>query len=132
MERKWVVYGIGPQPSKRKSFRVTLNAKGRLALNRFAYDEFGRPEAVELVIDEPHSAIGLRPVDAALPHAYRIGDLGRGRIFGFGCRQFLNDLCISTEQTTIFPTARIEDGVLILEPKYRVPATVRRRPSKGT
>ncbi len=102
--------------------RVSLNAKGRLCLNRFAYEEFGRPEAVELLVDERNSTIGLRPADGDLPHAYRIGDLGRRRSYGFVCRHFLNDLRIATDKTVIFPTARIEDGVLLLELKHRVPA----------
>ena len=51
---------------------VTIHRKGTVALNRPAYEQLGKPDAVELLYDLDERVIGFRPVDPAVPHAYPI------------------------------------------------------------
>ncbi|MBK9215671.1 MAG: hypothetical protein IPM59_08715 [Chloracidobacterium sp.] len=127
MDRQWRVYGTGPRTAKRDSIYVSLNQHGIVLLNRKAFLDLGSPVAVELLVDERNSSIGMRPADPELPHAYTIRSLHKGHTYGFTCRTFCRDQGIKIDGTASFPTARIEHGVLILELKYRVPA--RRHPN---
>ncbi len=122
MDRKWRVYGIGPRAAKRDRIYVSINHRGILLFNRKAFVELGSPDAVELLVDERNSSVGLRPTAPDLPHAYPIRRMHKGRTFGFTCRKFCRDEGIKIDRTASFPTARVEDGVLLLELKYRVPA----------
>lgn len=99
-----------------------MNQRGTLLFNRKAFVELGSPDAVELLVDDRNSSVGLKPTAPDLPHAYPIRRMHKGRTFGFTCRKFCRDEGIKIDRTASFPTARIEDGVLILELKHRVPA----------
>ena len=72
--------------------------------------------------DADFAADHFGPADPAEPHTYPVGNLGANRNHGFSCLQFLKDKKIPIDQKVIFPTARVEDNVLILELKYRTPA----------
>jgi hypothetical protein len=85
-----------------------------------------------LLLERRTGTIGLRPVEPDAENAFRVRRNGRGTSRLVHCSRFLNEKGIKTERTTSFPTARIEHSVLLLELKYRVPAIVKRRPSKGT
>lgn len=122
MDRQWRVYGTGPRAAKRDSIYVSMNYRGILLFNRKAFLELGSPEAVELLVDERNSSVGLRPAHPDLPHAYTIRTMHKGITYGFTCRKFCRDIGLKIDRTAQFPTARIEDGVLILELKYRIPA----------
>lgn len=128
MQRDWLVYGTGPRRARQDRIYATLNRKGLILLNRMAFEELDRPQAVEVLLDKRNSAVGLRPTDRDLAHAYPIRRLSSS--FGLMCKQFCTEYGIRFDTTVQFPTARIEHGVLILELKYRVPATRTRRPCK--
>ena len=125
-KRRWVEFGLGPRGGSRDRIYVSLTPGGVLRLNGMAADALGRPEAVVLMIDPPTGAIGLRPTSPDMPNAYRAGR-DRGSSVRLMCRSLLKENDIKLPSTVTFPTARVEDGVLILELKYHVPLPKRGR-----
>ena len=123
MERKWVEYGTGPLTSRRGSISASAHAKGMFTFNRKTYEELGRPRAVVILTEEENSVIGLRPADPDQHNAYTVSVSTRGRGFRVACKRFFREFNIKLDCTKRLPTARIENGVLILELKYAVPAT---------
>lgn len=122
MERKWVEYGIGPLASKRDQIYVSANPRGLISVNEKCYNEMGRPRAVVIVVDEENSAIGLRPDSPEKHNSYLMSANGKSRSYRIMCKRFFRDKRINIEETSRFTTARVEDGVLILELKHRVPS----------
>lgn len=93
---------------------------GTMLLSRNAYEALGRPGHVVMLWDGESDTIGLRPVPPRTLNAFRLYDAGRSGAYRFHALRFVTKYEIKLEYTVRFPTAAIEDGVLLLELKYRV------------
>jgi hypothetical protein len=129
MARDWEEYGKGPRSHRGDKFYASLNWRGDIVFNNLLYEGLGKPTHVVLLLERRTGTIGLRPVEPDAENAFRVRRNGRGTSRLVHCSSFLNEKGIKTERTTSFPTARIEHNVLLLELKYRVPATVNRKKS---
>jgi hypothetical protein len=49
---------------------LTINRDGKFSLNIAAFDELGRPDAVQLLFDRDVPAVGLLPSDRGNPSSY--------------------------------------------------------------
>ena len=70
MVREWKIFKGEPTPRRRDRLRVTINPRGVILVNRKAFEVMGRPEAVLLMYDERHQAIGLQPASAGEQYAF--------------------------------------------------------------
>jgi len=70
--------------------------------------------------DGATDTIGIRPVPPRTVNAFQLYDSGRSGAYRFHALRFLVKYDIRLDWTVRFPTATIEDGVLLLELKYRV------------
>jgi hypothetical protein len=70
MKRNWTKFHGGPSSTGSGVPRVTLNKRGVILLNKAAYETFGSPPAVELMFDEDHRTIGLKPRDIRWQDAF--------------------------------------------------------------
>lgn len=74
----WEVFEAGPTPPVRERMHVTLNYKNVILLNGNVHEQMGSPEAVQLLFDKVNSVIGLNPVSANTPSAFRLKQKGGG------------------------------------------------------
>lgn len=123
MARRWVEFGLGPKGATKHRIHVSASPSGIVRLNKMAFTELGSPAALALLFDEQTATIGLRPTSPDMPNAYRTNYKENEAGTRFSCRTFLRTHGIKLPSSVSFPTARIEDGVLILELKYRVPVS---------
>ena len=130
MSRKWKEFGIGPNGSTQNRIHVSLSKEGNLRLNKMAFAELGNPEALKLMFEERTSTIGLTPTSPAMPNAYTTHYKEKDAGTRFSCRTFLKTNGVKLDTSVTFPTARVEEGVLLLELKYRVPLPKNGRNSK--
>ncbi|MGI8667346.1 MAG: hypothetical protein ACR2N4_15200 [Jatrophihabitans sp.] len=56
----------------KKTPLLTIQKRGTISLNRSAFVALGEPDAVELLYDRDERVVGLRPVEAAMEHAYPV------------------------------------------------------------
>ena len=131
MARKWKEFGLGPKGSTQNRIHVSLSKDGNLRLNKMAFAELGSPEAVKLLFEERTGTIGLTPTSPAMQNAYRTSYKEKSAGTRFSCRTFLKTNKIPHDTSVSFPTARVEEGVLLLELKYRVPLPKNRRTRDG-
>ena len=103
-----------------------------MLLSRNAYEALGQPTHVVMLFEEETSTIGIRPVPPRTLNAFQLYDSGRSGAYRFHALRFVQKHDIRLDQTVRFPTATIENGVLILELKYRVrsPRAVRPLPPR--
>ena len=121
MARKWKEFGLGPKGSTQHRIHVSLSKEGNLRLNKMAFAQLGSPEALKLMFEERTNTIGLTPTSPAMPNAYTTHYKERDAGTRFSCRTFLKTNGVKLDTSVTFPTARVEEGVLLLELKYRVP-----------
>ena len=130
MARKWKEFGLGPKGSTQHRIHVSLSRDGNLRLNKMAFAELGSPDAVKLLFEERTGTIGLTPTSPAMPNAYSTSYKEKDAGTRFSCRTFLKTNGVKLDTSVTFPTARVEEGVLLLELKYRVPLPKNGRSSK--
>ena len=101
-------------------------------MSRKAYEALGKPSHVVMLWDGETDTIGLRPVPPRTLNAFKLYDSGRSGAYRFHALRFVTKYEIKLDYTVRFPTATIEDGVLLLELKYRVrsPRAVRPVPPR--
>jgi hypothetical protein len=120
MSRKWKEFGIGPKGSTKDRIHVSLSKDGNFRLNKKALEELGSPAALKLMFERT-STIGLAATSPDMPNAYSTNYKEKGAGARFCCREFLKTNKIPFDVAVTFPTARIEENVLLLEIKYRTP-----------
>ena len=91
-----------------------------MLISRNAYEALQRPSHVVMLWDGKTNTIGIRPVPPRTVNAFQLYDSGRSGAYRFHALRFLVKYDIRLDYTIRFPTATIEDGVLLLELKYRV------------
>lgn len=126
MARKWEIF-TEPGTPKIAKLHVSMQPNGTIMLSRRAYEAMECPTHIEMLWEDETSTIGLRSVPERTVHAfqvYRMDSRGNQR---FHAQRFMDKHDIQIEQTVRFPTAIVEDGVLLLELPYRVPSPRRVR-----
>lgn len=120
------IYGFGvckgePRAAKRDRVYASLCPEGNIVFNRYAFEALGQPANVVLLFDEKTSAIGLRAASLEARNGFRVRTTSRGSTKVVHCSRFLRETGVKIERTASFPTASVENGVLVLELKNRVP-----------
>lgn len=95
--------------------RVSLNVRGVFTLNQLAYDELGKPDAVELLYDKEAHLIGLKPSDRTIKYSYEVRRQGENKSYLIGARAFCSYYGIDLTSTRRFDEVTIIDGVMVLD-----------------
>jgi hypothetical protein len=103
---------------------ATLNPRGEFVVNLKTYKKMNEPEAVVLLYDRDTRTIGVRPSRIEVPNAILV-HIRRARYNRvFRSRKFLEKHGIELKHTVQFPTAEIDNElVLILNIREAVAAT---------
>lgn len=131
MPRNWEEFS-DPGTPKLAELHVSLSPSGTFLLSRKAFEALGMPDHVVLLMETDTSTIGIRAVPEMTVNAFRLYDSGRSGAYRMHALRFLTRHGIKLPYTVRFPTAAIEDGVLLLELKHRVrsPRAVRPLPER--
>ena len=114
MERKWVEFDEPGTPRIAK-LHVSISPYGTVLVSRNAYLALGSPTHIVMLWENETSTIGLRPVPPQTLNAFQLYDSGRAGAYRFHALRFITRHNIKLDYTIRFPTARIENGVLVLE-----------------
>jgi hypothetical protein len=126
MARKWEKF-TEPGTARIAELHVSMQPKGTIMLSRRTHEAMECPTHVEMLWEEETSTIGLQSVPPRTLHAFRVYRMDARGNQRFHAQRFIDKHDIRIEQTVRFPTAAIEDGVLLLELPYRVPSPKRVR-----
>ena len=117
-------------PSSSKMLRVALQKRGTMSLNRAAFKALGEPSHVILFFDKESRAIGIKPADGSVRHAYPVRKQEQAASYLFAAQAFCKHYDLLTGVTTAFePT--LEDGMLVFEFDKGVEIASRTRASSG-
>ena len=130
MARKWEEFD-DPGTPRAAEMNVSMAPGGRVLLSRNAYEALKRPTHVVLLWEGDNDTVGVRPVPPQTFNAFRVYPTHRSGAHRFHALRFLKKYDIRLDYTVRFPTATIEDGVLILELPYRVRSPHGIQPKKG-
>ena len=131
MARQWEEFDEPGTPRIAK-LHVSMSPTGTMLISSNTYEALQQPTHVVMLWDGETDTVGIRPVPPRTLNAFRLYDSGRSGAYRFHALRFLVKHEIKLDNTVRFPTAAIEDGVLILELKYRVrsPRFVRPMPPR--
>jgi hypothetical protein len=100
---------------RRDGVRVTMGPKGVIYMNEKAWDELGRPEAVEMMYDKLRRTIGLIPSDPDVPEAFPVKDKPGTRGKVISASAFCTHFLIKMMRTGLFNEVEVDsDGVMSL------------------
>lgn len=119
MARRWEEFD-DPGAARIAKLHVSMSPSGTMLLSRNAYEAMQRPTHVVMLWDAETDTIGIRPVPPSTVNAFQLYDSGRSGACRFHAMRFMVKYDIKLDYTVRFPTATMEDGVLLLELKYRV------------
>ena len=103
---------------RRDDARVTLDERGRILLNRQAFEAFGSPGAVKLFYEEQELIIALKPADARHSNAFRVKPKGPGHTRIIHTQPFCKHNKIRVECTVLFNQVEIDnEGTMFLRLK---------------
>jgi len=95
---------------------VTLQRDGSLLLNALAYEQIGRPEAVQLMFEGSRRRVGLKAIDASEDHAFPVVPLKRMTQWVVRSSPFFVHHRIKSDRTMLFgKVEKTDEGVLALE-----------------
>lgn len=120
MARNWKEFNEGPAMTSPNAIYASLNHRGDIVINRQAFAELKEPQAVILLFDPDTDTIGLRPANPLISNAFRVSAKGNCGHRLITARTFTRKYDFRVDGTVRFPTAAIEDGVLVLELRNRV------------
>jgi hypothetical protein len=95
---------------------VTIQKKGLFSINAPAFDELGKPEAVEFLYDRENQVIGIRPVERDADHAYFPRAVGRGSTWLIAGTAFTKFYGIDVSEARR-RTVEVKDGTLLIDLK---------------
>lgn len=96
--------------------RVTMQRDGALLMNELAYEQIGRPEAVELMFEARTQRIGLKAIDPDEDHAFRVKKRKRMNQWEVRASPFFVHHRIKTDRTMLFGKIEMTaDGVMALD-----------------
>ena len=127
MENEWEEF-TQKSVGKADAIRVSLNARGNIALNLKAIEALGSPEAVVLLFDRSNQMIGLKPSSREVSHAYEIKRQGTSQSFFVRARSFCTFYGIDIGDTIAFNDVQDRDGMLVLQLANVTEAVRRPRP----
>ena len=119
MRRNWEEFSE-PGTPKLADLHVSLSPTGNMNMSRNAHNALGQPEHVVLLWDPDTDTIGIKPVPPRTLNAFRLYDSKRSGAYRFHILRFMVKHEIKLDYTVRFPTAVIEEGILVLELQYRV------------
>lgn len=119
MARQWEEFDEPGTPRIAK-LHVSMSPTGTMFLSRNAYEAMRQPSHVVMLWDGGNDTVGIRPVPPRTLNAFRLYPTFSSGSHRFHALRFLVKHDIKLDYTVRFPTATIEDGVLILELPYRV------------
>lgn len=115
MMDEWEVFRGRPN-GVRGVARVTLQRDGSLLLNALAYEQIGRPQAVELRFAVRTQRVGLKAIDASEDHAFPVTKLKRMSQWVVRSSPFFVHHRIKSDRTMLFGKVEMTaDGVMALE-----------------
>jgi len=122
MKAEWVEVKRGDVMPQYAGLYVSMNPKGEIVMNAFAYRELGSPAAFLLLYDRVNHRIGLKPTARAMRNAYPVLRSNRtGRMVR--AYRLLREQRIVLPQTMQFDQAEIDDdGILILDLRTATPS----------
>jgi hypothetical protein len=126
MARRWEKF-TEPGTPKIAELHVSMQPKGTIMLSRRTHEAMDLPTHIEMMWEDETSTIGLRSVPPRTVHAFRVYRMDARGMHRFHAQRFLDKHDIRIDRTVRFPTATIEDGVLLLELPYQVPSPRRVR-----
>lgn len=117
-QRNWKEFTV-PAPVLRKDiYYASINAAGKITLNRKAWEALERPKYVSLLLDEDGLTIGVRPSTRVMPNSYGIvtrPDRLRSTNYWIHAKPFLASAKIDIAYSIRFLDPHIEDDTLILD-----------------
>lgn len=132
MARDWEEFDE-PSTPRIADLHVSLSPTGTFLISRKAHEALGNPTHVVLKVEKATGTIGIQPVPPSTLNGFKLYDSGRAGAYRFHALRFMVKYKIELQYTVRFPTARIEDGILLLELKYKVrsPRAVRPLPPRA-
>ena len=119
MARRWEEFDE-PGTPKIAKLHVSMSPTGNILLSRNTYEAMDEPTHVVMLWENDTDSIGLRSVPPQTVNAFQLYATNRSGAYRFHALRFMIKHEIQLDYTVRFPTAAIEDGVLLLELKYRV------------
>lgn len=116
LERDFLKFTSGPSFYERERIRVTINTKGEIYMNRKAFAELGKPEAVKLYYSPPRQTIAIEPATARDAESFtlRQRQLGVGGHYVSAARLFRHHR-IDIKNSEAFTRPEINsEGILLL------------------
>jgi hypothetical protein len=101
-------------PASSKQMRVSLHRKGNFSLSQAAYEALGKPKSVVLLYDREKRAIGFKPVQGEVRHAYTVRGQKNTKSYLVGAIAFCQHYDIDTSKTRTFEP-QMADKVLVIE-----------------
>lgn len=115
MIEHWKLFEGAPNGRRKERARVTIGPNKAFLLNRFAYEAFGSPSAVELLFDENRSLIGIRACDPQKQNAFPVKTVPKSSHKFVHAGSFLTHFAINISRRILFEEIDInKDGMLIL------------------
>ncbi len=115
MQADWIEIKRGDVMPQYSGIHVTINSKGFIAMNAFAYKMLGSPAAFLLLYDAANHRIGLKPAEKSTPNAYPALKSNRTGIM-VRAHRLLREQRIILPHTMQFDEAAVDtDGILILD-----------------
>jgi hypothetical protein len=119
MARKWEEFDE-PATGRIAVLHVSLSPKGQVFLSRRAHEALDSPSHVVMLWEDKTSTIGIRSVPPRTKNAFQLYPTNISESYRFHTLRFIKKHDIQLDYTFRFPTAFVEDGVLLLELQYRV------------
>lgn len=95
---------------------ITIQKRGNFSLNGKAVEDFGKPEAVELLYDRERKLIAFRPATGGTPRAFPLRQQGKSGAHLVAGRAFTQHYKIATEEARRYKP-RLQEGMLVIDLK---------------
>ena len=112
----WTIFEGTPGGVKREQRRITLGMNKTISLNKVAYEELGKPIAIELRFDRNLKRIGLKATSPECKNAFPIRPKKNSHYRWLAAGAFLTHFGITTQCTVQFEDVTIDsEGVMVLD-----------------
>jgi hypothetical protein len=106
--------------------RVTLNDRGQISLNRYAFRELGEPSAVKLYFDGNNRVIGLRPADVRHSNSFPIRPKNQHRTRRILASPFCRHFGILVTGSILFTDVEVDTRTKLMRLDLRTAVKVTR------
>ncbi len=101
-------------PASSKLMRVSLHRKGNFSLSQAAYEALGKPKSVILLYDRQKRAIGFKPAQGEVRHAYAVRTQKNSKSYLVGAIAFCQHYDVDASKTRTFEP-QLVGGILVIE-----------------